>query len=178
MLMEHFITGLQKKRPDIFVATSRCYSTAGSQQDSYLPFIQILGQLVENKKGDTLWDRVRRGMAEVAPEWVEVVPVVGDVAAATIRTAQWIHREFSNPGTGPDISRLMIQYTNALKLVSETAPLLLWIDDLHWSDNATLDLISFLADHAKDSRILLVASYRPTDVAHKCMDNHIQFDGC
>lgn len=166
-LITHLIEGIKPKRPDIFVATSRCYSIAGSQQDAYLPFMQILEQLVGAKKGDTLWDRVRSGLAEVAPEWIEVVPVIGDVAAATIRTVQWAQREFSSQGSGSDTSRLMIQYTNALKLVSATAPLLLWIDDLHWSDNATLDLMSFLADHARDSRIMLVASYRPTDITRE-----------
>jgi len=46
-------------------------------------------------------------------------------------------------------------------------PLLLVLEDLHWSDYSTLDLISALAgrrEGAEPARLLLLATYRPVEV--------------
>jgi predicted ATPase len=40
------------------------------------------------------------------------------------------------------------------------APLLLVLEDLHWADTSTLDLLVFLAHHLGDRRVLLLATYR------------------
>jgi predicted ATPase len=154
-----------KKKPDLLIARSKCYAVAGSQHEPYLPFLQILEAVIAEKPDDAIWNRLRRGMAEIAPDWLAVIPGVGNIIAAAVRTYQWGQREFGQqPGT-VDTSRRMVQYANALRLVAETIPLVIWIDDLHWADSATLDLLSFLADQASDTRILLVGAYRPTDVA-------------
>jgi tetratricopeptide (TPR) repeat protein len=50
-----------------------------------------------------------------------------------------------------------------LALLSEraaTAPIVLVLEDLHWADTSTLDLVVFLAHHLGDRRILLLATYR------------------
>lgn len=149
-LVAVFAERAKRAVPDLFVAGSKCYG----QQEPYLPFWQIIDAFTTEECGGSVWDRLRRGMAELAPEWIQVLPG-GGIAAATIRTVQWGQSEFSDKGQGADTSRRLVQYTNALKLAAETTPLLLWIDDLHWADNATLDLIAFLADHARDARLLL-----------------------
>jgi DNA-binding CsgD family transcriptional regulator/tetratricopeptide (TPR) repeat protein len=41
-----------------------------------------------------------------------------------------------------------------------TAPLLLVLEDLHWADTSTLDLVVFLAHHLHDRRVLLLATCR------------------
>jgi DNA-binding CsgD family transcriptional regulator/tetratricopeptide (TPR) repeat protein len=40
------------------------------------------------------------------------------------------------------------------------APLLLVLEDLHWADASTLDLVAFLAHNLGDRRVLLLATYR------------------
>jgi DNA-binding CsgD family transcriptional regulator len=40
------------------------------------------------------------------------------------------------------------------------APVLLVLEDLHWADTSTLDLVVFLAHNLHDRRVLLVATYR------------------
>jgi predicted ATPase len=40
------------------------------------------------------------------------------------------------------------------------------MEDLHWADRSTLDLVEFLARNLGDSRVLLVATYR-TDELHR-----------
>ena len=40
------------------------------------------------------------------------------------------------------------------------APVLLVLEDLHWADTSTLDLVVFLAHNLGDQRVLLLATYR------------------
>jgi DNA-binding CsgD family transcriptional regulator/tetratricopeptide (TPR) repeat protein len=44
-------------------------------------------------------------------------------------------------------------------------PTLLVIEDIHWADEATLDLIKFLARRIAETRVLLVLTYRDDEVA-------------
>ena len=41
-----------------------------------------------------------------------------------------------------------------------TAPVLLVLEDLHWADTSTLDLVVFLAHNLDGRRVVLLASYR------------------
>ena len=43
--------------------------------------------------------------------------------------------------------------------------MLLVLEDLHWADASTLDLVSFLAHHLNDSPVMLVASCREDEAA-------------
>jgi len=43
-------------------------------------------------------------------------------------------------------------------------PLILLLDDLHWTDNATLDWLLYLTDRMAAEPLLLIGAYRPQDV--------------
>lgn len=51
-----------------------------------------------------------------------------------------------------------------LKNVARIVPLVIVIDDLHDADHPSLLLLKFIAGHIKDARILLVGTYRDTEV--------------
>jgi predicted ATPase/class 3 adenylate cyclase/DNA-binding SARP family transcriptional activator len=54
-------------------------------------------------------------------------------------------------------------FADTLALLAERAsasPVLLVLEDLHWADTSTLDLVVFLAHNLDDQRVLLVATYR------------------
>ena len=44
-------------------------------------------------------------------------------------------------------------------------PLMLVLEDLHWSDAETLDLISWLARRRASARLLLIGTYCPVEVS-------------
>ncbi|GAB1690308.1 helix-turn-helix transcriptional regulator [Krasilnikovia sp. M28-CT-15] len=50
--------------------------------------------------------------------------------------------------------------------LAEQRPLVLIIEDLHWADRSTRDLIAFLARSARLPRVLIIATYR-TDELHR-----------
>jgi DNA-binding CsgD family transcriptional regulator/tetratricopeptide (TPR) repeat protein len=63
--------------------------------------------------------------------------------------------------TGP---RLALFEAVLDELRAATAPVLLVIEDVHWADEATLDLIRFLGRRIEATRALLVVSYRDDEV--------------
>ena len=47
--------------------------------------------------------------------------------------------------------------------LARAAPLLLVLEDLHWADSATLDVLAFLLRTLREGRLLVVGSYRADD---------------
>ncbi|WP_226961852.1 MULTISPECIES: ATP-binding protein [Streptomyces] len=54
--------------------------------------------------------------------------------------------------------------TTALVTASQRRPLMVVIDDLHWADPASLRLLRFAAQHTWFERVLLVGTYRDSEV--------------
>ena len=60
--------------------------------------------------------------------------------------------------------RMLREMTLALEALAAEAPLVLLLEDLHWSDFSTLDLISAVARRNEPARLLIVGTYRPVEV--------------
>ena len=71
-----------------------------------------------------------------------------------------LHREL----LGAIRERMLREMAEAVEAVTAEAPLVLVLEDLHWSDAATVDLVSLLARHQEPARLLPIATYRPVDV--------------
>jgi hypothetical protein len=52
----------------------------------------------------------------------------------------------------------------ALESIAAQTPLLVILEDLHWVDPSTLDLISAFARRREPAKVLLLCTYRPVDV--------------
>ena len=50
---------------------------------------------------------------------------------------------------------------DALEALSADRPRVLVLEDLHWSDRATLDLINWLARRRELTQLVLLGTYRP-----------------
>jgi DNA-binding SARP family transcriptional activator len=116
----------------------------------YAPFAhmahEILGRLDDSHK---LPDEVRAGLLNLAPR--------RSVSQA---------RPASPSLPDPNIERLRLfdSFTNACRLLAEAAPLLLVIEDGHWADAGTLALLQHLARHIGESSILLLMTFRDSEV--------------
>ncbi len=64
-----------------------------------------------------------------------------------------------------DQEKIFEQYAAVLKVLSKDRTLILVLDDLQWADSGSLNLLFHLARQLKDSRVMLVGTYRPDDVA-------------
>lgn len=72
------------------------------------------------------------------------------------------------PELGPspertDAGGLLIAIRRVLSRATDERPLVLALEDLHWADRQTLDLLSFLARTVHDDPLLIVATFRPAE---------------
>lgn len=51
-----------------------------------------------------------------------------------------------------------------MEVLAAESPLVVVIEDLHWSDYSTLDLISYVARRRDPARLMMIATYRPVEV--------------
>jgi ABC-type oligopeptide transport system substrate-binding subunit/DNA-binding SARP family transcriptional activator len=80
------------------------------------------------------------------------------------RLRERIERERVEPGDLAQ-SQLFEQVTEVLRAVAARRPLLLFLDDVHWADAASISLLFHLGRRLEESRILVVCAYRPDEVA-------------
>ena len=57
----------------------------------------------------------------------------------------------------------------ALGRLAETTPTVLVVEDIHWADRATQDLLRFLARNLRDERLLLLATLRTDEPARRAL---------
>ena len=65
------------------------------------------------------------------------------------------------PGAG---GRLLERMLDFLVRLGEVAPAVVVVEDLHWADSSTRDLIAFLARNIHAARVLLIVTYRADDL--------------
>jgi predicted ATPase len=64
---------------------------------------------------------------------------------------------------GATRGRMLREMGDAVEAVTAERALVLVIEDLHWSDHATLDLIAWLARRREPARLFVLCTYRPVD---------------
>ncbi|MBV9281827.1 MAG: AAA family ATPase, partial [Chloroflexi bacterium] len=70
------------------------------------------------------------------------------------------------PSDHPDDQwRLFQAVTSFVTAVAEMCPVALLLDDLHWADSASIDVLAHLARHTRDCRLLLVGTVRDVEAS-------------
>jgi predicted ATPase len=59
---------------------------------------------------------------------------------------------------------MLREMSEALEALTANVPLVLILEDLHWSDYSTLDLISYLARRRQAAQLMLIGTYRPVEL--------------
>ena len=58
---------------------------------------------------------------------------------------------------------MLRELTEALDAFTTECPLVLVLEDLHWSDRATLEWLAYVARRPDPARLLILGTYRPVD---------------
>ncbi|MGH7311744.1 MAG: AAA family ATPase, partial [Candidatus Rokuibacteriota bacterium] len=131
-------------------ARGQCLDHYGAGE-AYLPILDALGRLARRPGGD----RVVNILATHAPTWLAQMPslvspeALADLQARTLGTTR---------------ERMLREMAEAMEALAAERPLVLLLEDLHWSDPSTLDLLAALAGRREPARLLLIGTYRPVDV--------------
>jgi tetratricopeptide (TPR) repeat protein len=131
------------------VATGRCYEPHRSVP--YYPFLEALSLLYGAAPGPA--------RAQISTRWPHVMRLLPNQPSET--------RPATNASPQEEQQRLFWAVTGFLRAVSEAAPVALLLDDLHWADDASLELLQHLARHTRAHRVLLLGTYRDVEVGHQ-----------
>ncbi len=148
------------------VAWSRAYEQEGSVP--YRPWIELLRTLLQHLPIESLAINAHfHGKKETALSQSSfttlerlsmLLPELRDLLPKN-------HRSF--PQLPPEQERLHLWEATLelLAAMSKIAPLLLVMDDLHWSDGSSRELLAYLIRHFRDQRILLIGTCRDIELA-------------
>jgi predicted ATPase len=68
---------------------------------------------------------------------------------------------------GASRERMLRELAEVLEVLTAEQPLILWLEDLHWSNVSTLDLLAFIARRKEAARLLVIGTYRPVEMLSK-----------
>jgi predicted ATPase len=184
-LVRHFLQHALAAHSELAVASGTSNAQTGTG-DAYLPFREVIAKLtgdttLRSRRDDaalgesarTVMVRSIQVLVEVAPELVGLfIPfgkLLGGLGRAVMVKAGWMDRLDDVVEQSRDVAaernRIFEQYTAFLHKLSEEMPLVLFLDDLQWADDASLQLLFHLARRIDGCRILILGAYRPNDLA-------------
>ena len=118
---------------------------------AYLPVVDALRGLADNPAEAELLAQV----ATTAPGLGRLLPGI-----------KLAGRAAAQPHDGPEQLQVFDGVRAVLMGRAERSPVVVMLEDLHWADRASRDLIAFLARTLRSGRVLLVGSYR-SDELHR-----------
>ncbi|MBD3257367.1 AAA family ATPase, partial [candidate division GN15 bacterium] len=75
--------------------------------------------------------------------------------------------ELGKPEPTEDFDTVVNAVASLLDRAGHRQPMAVVIEDLHWSDNASLELLADLADRIRTSRVILIGTYRSDEVSRQ-----------
>jgi DNA-binding winged helix-turn-helix (wHTH) protein/predicted ATPase len=148
-LADSFLEQLRTSQT-VKIAHGQCLDHHGVGEP-YLPLIEALTRLAGSQGGAV----VKEILSAQAPSWLAQMP------------ALWTRSERSALETRGRATRerMMRELTLAIEAIASDAPLLLKLEDIHWSDTSTLDWLAHVARRPEPARLMVMATFRPADAA-------------
>jgi tetratricopeptide (TPR) repeat protein len=191
-LMQAFALRAQAAHPDLVVAGGHGNAHTGAG-DPYLPFRELLSLLtgdveaawaagvMSGEEASRLWHLLPltvQALVKTGPDLIDLFVPGEPLLARARRVSPWpiesvpLSRLQEVVTRGPEPSRalhfqqsaLFEQYSQVLRALASSHPLLLTLDDLQWADGGSLNLLFHLGRRLAGSRILILGAYRPADL--------------
>jgi class 3 adenylate cyclase/tetratricopeptide (TPR) repeat protein len=139
------------------------HAVSFGQTVSYWPFAEMLRGAVDATELDTpsaIWVKLLRWAREVlGPEADELVPYLGVLLALDVPEVRLQPvPQLATDSLGPQLFRALRRLVHALAV---ERPTVLALEDVHWFDNSTCNLLEHLLPLVSQSPLLVIASARP-----------------
>ena len=148
-IVEAFLDALRASADGVLIGYGQCVEQHG-EREPYMPALEALERLSHGPARDRLLSTLRA----VAPSWLARMPSLHSPADA------------GRPGrrdTDTTPHRMLREFASLAEAISVDRPLVLVLEDLHWSDQGTADLVSVLAQRPERARVMLLGTYRPAE---------------
>jgi DNA-binding CsgD family transcriptional regulator/tetratricopeptide (TPR) repeat protein len=134
------------RRSEVLVVQGHCTPVSGGELP-FGPFVEMLSQIaaapgILDKVAGTTWELLRA-----------VLTVSGSSSGV------------ASPDVGLERSRLFTRVLWVLHHLGERQPVMAVVEDIHWADSSSLDLLNYLARTAGQERLLLVLACRDEALA-------------
>jgi hypothetical protein len=151
-LVEEVLAELERGPYRPVIARGKC-SERLAGAEAYLPILEILDQLLHTTTGGGFIEM----MKHVAPTWyVQVAPLAPESSGS---------REITEDIKSTSQERMKRELAAYFQDVSRVRPLVLFLEDLHWADASTVDVLNYLAGRFNGMRVLVLVTFRPSDMA-------------
>jgi len=142
---------------DHFYLEGRCLQYGGSIP--FLPFLEILRSLFviqEGDRGDIIKKKITEKIEQFDEKLVGLLPAFQDILSPPADDQSWRNLEpkEKRAKTFEAIRDLFIRF-------SQDRPLVLVLDDLHWTDKTSEEFLDYFIGWLTNTRILLLLLYRP-----------------
>lgn len=136
--------------PGTRIVRGQCIEGFGGKE-AYYPLLEALGGMLRGHEGSALVEL----LAKRAPSWLVQFPSLIEPGRR-----ESLQREIM----GGTRERMVREICEALESFTAQSPLIVVLEDLHWVDDSTLDVISALARRREPAKLLLIGTYRPVEV--------------
>ena len=150
-LAEDFVCELSGSGVGPLIARGRC-SERLAGTEAYLPILEALDSLIRGPGRETAAPMMR----SLAPSWYSQLATLDPNDSSSARLAA--------ETASSSQERLKRELDAFVHELSRQRPLVIFLDDLHWADASTVDVLSYLAARISSTRALLLTTYRITDM--------------
>ena len=147
-LVDTFVAQLAGQAP-LWIGRGQCIEQYGAGE-AYLPLLEALGQMGRTPDGPQLLALLR----QQAPSWLLQLP-----ALVSPRAYEALQRYVG----GTTRERMLRELAEAMEALTAVQPCVLVVEDLHWSDTATIEWLAYMARRRGPSRLLVLGTYRPVE---------------
>jgi DNA-binding winged helix-turn-helix (wHTH) protein/predicted ATPase len=133
----------------LWISQGQCIHHYG-EGEPYLPLLEAMGQMAKTSGGAQVVDVLRQH----GPSWLIQLP-----SLLTKTEAEAIQEQ----RTTTTRERMLRELAESIETLAATRPLILVLEDLHWSDTSTLDWLDYIARRRASARLLILGTYRPMD---------------
>jgi tetratricopeptide (TPR) repeat protein len=160
-LIENFFRTIKQTNPQVFSVFTACYKN--NDTSSSWPFADILQELSKLNLGNkSIFREFLQWLKDVAPPMVDVFSAgYFSVAVKTLQATLAI------PNTRRGVfnqENIFDRFLMAFKAMVHNKTILIAIDDIHFADETTLDLLVYLIKNLRASSIYFLISFRPYEV--------------
>jgi DNA-binding winged helix-turn-helix (wHTH) protein/tetratricopeptide (TPR) repeat protein len=132
------------------VGRGQCIEQYGTGEP-YMPVFEALTRLYRESGGARVTELLRK----FAPTWLAQMPSLLDDSD---------RERLQNATQGVTQQRMLREMTEALEALASESPLVLLLEDMHWSDFSTLELIAAVARQTESAQLMILGTYRSVEM--------------
>ncbi|NOT55415.1 MAG: AAA family ATPase, partial [Deltaproteobacteria bacterium] len=149
-VVEQFLTRIRATGL-IRIGRGHCVEYYG-QGEAYMPILEAFVRLTREPGGA----RLLAILSRYAPTWLMQMP-------ALLNNEEFAQLQNRTQGATPQ--RMLREMAEVLEVLTAERPFILVLEDLHWSDDSTIALLTALGQRQERAQLMVIGTYRPSELA-------------